>query len=159
MHFGLIDYTYLDSREGNNHHRRCIDGKITGRGCCVGYCRYTKHTGFLTAEHYAEHRCAEKGCHYFLPKPKHVKPDVKRNTLPQEILSLADRCTTDYEGLRILRAELADNGNWLLKYVTISNDYPVAKIAAEVSSTIGETVVMINLNYDFDIAAQLILSR
>ena len=159
MHFGLIDYTYMDIREENNHHRRCIDGSITGRGNCVGYCRYAKHTGFLTAEQCAGHQCAKKSCHYFLPKPKHEKPALKCNNLPQEILSLAVRCTADYEGLRIMQAEHSDDGSWLLKYVTISADYPIAKIAAKVSSVIGETVVMINLNYDFDVAAQLIFAR
>lgn len=39
MHFGLIDYAYLDKAQSDPYRRRCIDGRITGRGNCVGYCQ------------------------------------------------------------------------------------------------------------------------
>lgn len=158
MHFGLIDYAYLDKAQKDNHHRRCIDGRITGRCNCVGYCNYEKHPGFLTAGHCTQHRCAEKGCHYFLPKLKQEKPASKRSNSGNEIVTIAAEVISAFEGLKIMRAEKADGG-WRLKYITLSNDYPIGMIAENISEVVGETVVMINLNYDFELAAQLIFSN
>lgn len=158
MHFGLIDYTYLDKVQGNDHRRRCIDGRITGRGNCVGYCNYAKHPGFLTACHCAQHRCAEKGCHYFLPKPRQEKARTKRPDAGTEIVTIAAEVISAFEGMKIMRAEKADGG-WRLKYITLSNDYPIGRIAENISEAVGETVVMIDLNYDYELAAQLIFAN
>lgn len=157
MHFGLIDYTYLDKVQGNDHHRRCIDGRITGRGNCVGYCNYAKHPGFLTAGHCTEHRCTEKGCHYFLPKPKQEKAHAKRTDAGDEIVMIASEVISVFEGMKIMRADKAD-GSWRLKYITLSDAYPIGRIAESISKAVGETVVMIRLDYDFELAAQLIFS-
>ena len=40
-------YEYYDKR-ADKHARRCIDGSMTGKSKCVGYCTYTGHEGFLT---------------------------------------------------------------------------------------------------------------
>lgn len=155
MHFGLIDYAYLDKAQGNDHRRRCIDGRIAGRCNCVGYCNYAKHPGFLTAGHCAQHRCAEKGCHYFLPKLKQEKPAAKRTDAVEEIVTIAAEVISAFEGMKIIRADKSNDG-WRLKYITLSNDYPIRMIAENISEAVGETVVMINLNYDFETAAKLI---
>lgn len=89
MHFGLIDYAYLDKAQGNDHRRRCIDGGITGRGNCVGYCQCNEHPGFLTARHCTEHQCKEKGCHYFMPKLRQEKAPAKRPDADAEIVTIA----------------------------------------------------------------------
>jgi len=52
------------------HHRRCIDGKITGCGNCVGFCQFRDHPGYLTKELRKEHNCIKKGCNYYIPKVK-----------------------------------------------------------------------------------------
>lgn len=52
------------------HHRRCIDGKNTGCGNCVGYCKYNGHPGYLTKELRKKHDCIKKGCNYYVPKTK-----------------------------------------------------------------------------------------
>jgi hypothetical protein len=49
---------------------RCIDGRRTNCGNCVGYCRYAGHEGFLTRQQRKEHNCIVKRCDYYLPKPK-----------------------------------------------------------------------------------------
>lgn len=50
------------------HHRRCINGKITGCGNCVGYCKYNGHPGYLTKELRKQHDCVKKDCNYYVPK-------------------------------------------------------------------------------------------
>ena len=56
-----------------------------------------------------------------------------------------------------MRADKADGG-WRLKYITITDAYPIGRIAESISEAVGETVVMINLNYDFETAARLIFA-
>ena len=155
MHFGLIDYAYLDKAQSDPYRRRCIDGRITGRGNCVGYCQCDEHPGFLTAEHCAKHQCAQKGCHYFVPKLRREKAPCKRPNKRSEIVTTATRAISAFEGMKIMRADKA-NDVWQLKYITISDAYPISRIEKNISEEIGETVVMINLNYDFETAAELL---
>lgn len=54
------------------HRRRCIDGKITGCGNCVGFCKFNGHPGYLTKELRKKHDCIKKACHYYVPKAKSV---------------------------------------------------------------------------------------
>ena len=134
MHFGLIDYSYIDKAQKGDH------------------------PGFLTSEHCEEHRCMEKGCHYFLPKPKQEKAVAKKSDPQSEIVSIASKAISAFEGMKIMRAEKSNTGDWRVKYIAISNAYPIREITQHISEAIGETVVMINMNYDFEIAARLIFS-
>lgn len=59
---------YNKPYRGNAHQRRCIDGKVTGCGNCVGYCTYSEHEGFLTRELRKKHDCIGKACFYYRPK-------------------------------------------------------------------------------------------
>lgn len=65
-------YRHFEKQSRDKINRRCIDGRITGCGKCVGYCRYNGHPGFLTREHRKEHDCLGKGCYYYLPKKKYA---------------------------------------------------------------------------------------
>ena len=49
-------------------------------------------------------------------------------------------------------------GGWKLKYVTLTNEYSIADLERLISSVLGQKAVMQRLNYDFEIAAQLIYS-
>ena len=158
MHFGLVDYSYLDEVQGSDHRRRCIDGKITGRGNCVGYCQCDDHPGFLTAKHCIEHRCVEKGCHYYMPKTKKEKAVCLQSDPQTDIVAIASKEISSFEGMKILRADKTNSG-WRLKYITLSDAYPIKRIAENVSEAIGETVLMIRLDYDFELAAQLIFAN
>lgn len=64
------EYYYYESRSKNRYNLRCIDGRRTNCGNCVGYCRYAGHEGFLTRQQRKEHNCIVKRCDYYLPKPK-----------------------------------------------------------------------------------------
>ena len=49
--FEYMTYENVEKKYGlKNHTRKCIDGKITSCGNCVGYCMYCEHSGFLTKE-------------------------------------------------------------------------------------------------------------
>ncbi len=63
-------YRLMEKRAGTGHERRLINGRITGCGNCVGYCRYEDHSGFLTRDLRKEHNCLGKQCRYYLGKPK-----------------------------------------------------------------------------------------
>lgn len=158
MYSELYDYAYYDSRQKSPHHRRCIDGCVTGCGNCVGYCTYEGHSGFLTEQLCKEHNCIEKGCYYFLPKPKQERIPSNKNCVSDNIISIAAELTESLEGMKILRATKNSNGQWKIKYVTISDMYPIKTIENQISEAVGETVIMINLNYDFEVAAKLIFA-
>ena len=64
-----VEYSaYPNKSMGTPHHRRCINGKTTGCGNCVGYCKYNGHPGYLTRELRKQHDCVKKGCNYYIPK-------------------------------------------------------------------------------------------
>lgn len=58
------------SADNSPHHRRCIDGTVTGCGNCVGYCQFRDHPGYLTKDLRKQHDCIKKGCNYYIPKSK-----------------------------------------------------------------------------------------
>ena len=73
------------------------------------------------------------------------------------VFALAKQLTIKYEGMRVMNA-CKVNGRWNLSYVSISNDYPLDLVRAEMQKNIGETVAFVNLGYDFDRCVQLIYS-
>ena len=158
MYNAGYDYSYFDRKQNHTHNRRTIDGTITGCSKCVGYCQFSEHSGFLTEEQRKEHNCIGKGCHYYLSKPKteKVKPSRKNNTT--EIIKKSSEVIANLEGIKIIRAEEITEGGWKLKFVTLSNVYSIADLERLISSVIRQKAVMQRLNYDFEIAAQLIYS-
>lgn len=64
------DYMSVERKQRSPHRRRCIDGKTTGCGSCVGYCTFIEHPGYLTQQLRKTHNCIKKGCHYYRPKEK-----------------------------------------------------------------------------------------
>ena len=131
---------------------------MTGCGNCVGYCLCDAHSGFLTREHRQEHDCIGKGCFHYLEKPKQAKQKSATDRRPQEILSLAAEMTAELEGMKIMRAEKTEGDFWKLRFVTISNAYPIRELESRLSKRLGETISLIRLNYDFERAAQLIFA-
>lgn len=157
MYDGFYDYSYYDGTHAKTHNRRCIDGSITGCGKCVGYCQFAEHEGFLTESLRKKHQCVEKSCHYYLSKPKQERASHHKDNHSTEIISIASELLSALEGLKVLRADKGEDG-WKLKYITITNDYSIASIEKDISDVLGETVTMINLNYDFETAAKVLFS-
>ena len=153
------DYLYYEERCGNSKNRRCIDGHITGSGNCVGYCMYDVHSGFLTRELREAHNCIENGCFYYLRKIKPKKVQVENCNRSSEVVKIASDVISAYEGIRIMDAIAKQNGGWFVKYISITNEYSMKTIENRISTFVGESITMVNLNYDFDRATQLIFAK
>lgn len=153
------DYSYHEEKCGNSKNRRCIDGHITGSGNCVGYCTYDAHNGFLTKELREEHNCIENGCFYYLQKVKSKKSQVEDSNRSSEVVKIASNVISAYEGIRIMDASEKQNGGWNVKYVCITNEYSIKAIETRISIIVGESITMVDLNYDFNRAAQLIFDK
>lgn len=152
-------YEQYENQSRTVHNRRCIDGKITGSNNCVGYCEYKEHSGFLTLEHRKQHRCIEKGCFYYINKERSTKETCKQKQNGAEFLvNIVSDCIKDYEGLKVLHAIPNGYDGWVLRYITITNDYPINLIEETISKKTGVTVNMERLNYDFDVCVKLLLA-
>lgn len=152
------DYTYYDSRQQNPYNRCSIDGTIVGCGKCIGYCQFEEHRGFLTKKQRQEHNCIGKGCYYYLPKPKFKDEKISMKAIMTDIIRKSSEAIADFEGIKIIRAEEKMGGELALKYVTLTNGYSIQDLERLISSALGQKVIMQKLNYDFEIAAQLIYS-
>lgn len=66
----LYDNTCLNIEKNyiSKYNRRCINGKITSKNNCVGFCQYEAHTGFLTKDLREKHDCISKGCIHYIAK-------------------------------------------------------------------------------------------
>jgi len=96
---------------------------------------------------------------YYLQKVKLKKPQVENNNRSGEVVKIASDVISAYEGIRIMDASETQNGGWIVKYVSITNQYSIKAIENRISTIVGESITMVNLNYDFDRAAQLIFSK
>ena len=76
-------------------------------------------------------------------------------TNPENVVSAAREATSSMRGMRIMRARHSERG-WLLKYIALDDDYPIAAVERSLTRKLGEAVNMVNLHYDFDTAARLI---
>lgn len=74
---------------------------------------------------------------------------------PENVIAAASQETAALRDMRIMRARRSERG-WLLKYVALGDDYPIAAIERSLTRKLGEAVRMVNLHYDFDTAARLI---
>lgn len=154
----LTLYEQMENKCRSKYERRCIDGKITGCGNCVGYCQYSEHPGFLTAKQRDKHDCINKQCFYYIAKERTAR---KRNisfSIDSGLIAFAEKYTKELEGMKILRAENKNGRCWSLKYITITDDYPVKEIEIELSNETGYDIKLEKLNYSFDVCAKLLFS-
>lgn len=151
--------TYYDyeKQSGSRHNRKCINGKITGCGKCVAYCEYVGHPGFLTGELRFERNCIDKGCNYYVEKPKRTSKAIPQKTNDTEIINAANDYIGKFEGMKFIKAAMR-GGEYILQYITISDCYPVKQIENEIADLLGMRIRLNRLNYNFDICAALILA-
>ena len=71
------------------------------------------------------------------------------------LMEAARQATSSRRDMRVMRAQ-RDTRGWKLKYIALDDEIPTAAIERSLSRTVGETVRMVNLHYDFDTAARLI---
>ncbi len=150
------EYRKMEERYGEGHNRKCIDGKITGCGKCVGYCKYAGHPGFLTEQQRSDHNCIAHDCNYYLPKPEKIRNIPGTADPSKMLLKLASREVADMEGLKITRI-WNRNGSWIANYVTISNGYHLEQAEKNVRSRTGFDFSFHKLNFDFDTCVQIVM--
>jgi len=140
------------------HNIKCIDGKITGCGNYIGFCKYEGHLGFITPKLLKKHDCIKKNCDYFYAKPVCGKRQkvIYDNQNSEYLLHMVQEKMSGMEGIRVLNA-VNDDGKWILNYITISNFYLLDSIAESIQESTGISVVFHNLNYSFDKCVQLLL--
>ncbi len=150
------EYQKAEERFGDGHNRKCIDGRITGCGKCVGYCKYSGHPGFLTEAQRAKHNCIGNCCNYYLPKPEHVRSIKQASDPAKALLNLVQEAVSGMEGLRVTRVR-NENGSWIANYVTLSNDYQLEAIERNVKQRSGLSFRFHRLNFDFDTCVQIVM--
>ncbi len=149
-------YALAELNSPNQYTRRCINGKITGCGNCVGYCQYEEHPGFLTEELRRKHNCIGKECYHFIPKPLKEKNKNKcrfQNTYLNEI----NCCLQQFEGLKVLSVNETNDG-LLLRYITITNGYSLEKLSGLLTKKLGCNIDWEKLDYSFDVCTKLLFS-
>ncbi len=137
--------------------RTCIDGSVTGKNRCTGYCNYAGHRGFLTAALTAQHRCVEKNCVYRAAREACgvfvcPKPEPER-----ELLRLARNLAADMEGLRLLSCAYTD-GEYQITFAAVAS-YDLDALKARLEGEAGLKVAFRPLDCDFDTAARLVLEK
>lgn len=156
--YGSDLYKQYEAKYGSKHNRKCIDGKITGCGNCVGFCKYSGHPGFLTSKMRERHGCINKGCFYYVGKPARICEKKESSTFQDTLLAAAKRQTAAMEGMKILTVTNDGLNHWRLNYVTITNEYSLKATQDILESELGCMISFKKLNYSFDICAQLIMA-
>ncbi len=150
------EYQKAEKNFGEGHNRKCIDGRITGCGKCVGFCKYSGHPGFLTEDQRTTHNCIGNNCNYYLPKPERIRSIVKTPDPSKILLDLIREAVSGMEGLKVTRIR-NENGSWVANYVTLSNDYQLEPIERNVNLQSGFKFRFHKLNLDFDTCVQIVM--
>lgn len=151
-------YAQVEAKQRAGHNRICINGSITGCGKCVGYCQYQGHPGYLTAQLRKEHKCLEKECFYYVPKPTRERAQHKDSAFLDMLLSSAIQRSVEMEGLRVMSVHEQGENSWLFNYVTISDEYPIHELVHGLECDFHGAVTFKKLNYSFERCVQLILA-
>lgn len=153
-------YAQYEKQNQLNHNRRCIDGTVTGCNKCVGYCQYREHPGFLTEKQRLEHKCIEKQCFYYIPKPQKEKEMSNHFVdLSSTILTMVHNVMTEAEGVRVIRVENAEYNQYKAFYITITNECEFGKYSSQIQSDLDIELNFIRLNYDFDKCVALLCAN
>lgn len=139
------------------YNRKCIDGSTHGCSSCKGYCNFKDHPGYLTEKMIAEKHCIEKGCHYFIGKPKRQR-QPKRTSIDRDIHAAASAALSPFEGLRVTKAKQDETGRWILYYAQIA-DYNTETLCESISSQCDFSFSLSRLSCSFDTAAQLVFGK
>ena len=152
----LSEYERLERQSRSAYNRRCINGRITGCGNCVGYCRFDEHPGFLTSKLREQHDCIRKACRYYLPKERANTLKAKKDNGSKTLLQIAQRCSQHIDDMRIMRARSEDD-HWIIEYITVFGHCDPIDIERAIEDCSGVPVKLQKLNYSFDRCVELFL--
>lgn len=156
----MTAYETIAKSCGSIHRNKCIDGSITGQSCCVGYCNFSEHRGFLTKSLRKQHDCIKKGCHYYIPKQKTIKgqevPKNNNEVISSELEAQITDLFSEFEGMKIHKIIKQNEQVLEVSYITITNAYSINDISRKLENETGYIFVWNRLNLDFDKCAQMI---
>lgn len=153
----MSEYEMFECRHGDSKVRKCINGRNTGCGNCVGFCKFAGHPGYLTQDLRREHDCLNKHCHYYLPKPQRQRTE-KSKDISSLILSLAKQSVSDIEDLRIMNTRFEDR-ICVIGYITVFGQYNFSDVEQKIEKMSGVPVTMQKLDYSFERCVELMCSR
>lgn len=151
-------YMQYAAEYGFQNNRRCIDGKITGCGNCVGFCSFSGHPGFLTEKMRKKHGCMEKACFHYIAKPARIRKNQSNQDFRDALLVTAKKKTAEMEGIKLLTAEKEGQNNWVLSYIAISNEYSLKEVQNKLEEELDCSIRFHRLNYSFEICVRLIMA-
>lgn len=151
------EYEMLERKHGNSKVRKCINGRNTGCGNCVGFCTFTGHPGYLTQDLRQEHDCINKKCHYYIQKParSHLP---KPKDISSELLAIVKKQLVNFDDLRVVNTR--QNGDkWIIGYVSVFGQYDLNDIEQTIKADMGVSVEIKKLDYSFERCVELVCSR
>ena len=156
----MTKYEYYESVSPSNINRRCINGRITGSGKCVGYCAYNGHPGFLTKNLRKEHNCIGKGCFYYIAKER-TESEIAVTYIDHSLFILEEvRKHLKYsDSIYPVKVKRNSFDNYSVCYVTISSERIPDRLPKKLSDDFGVNVNFERLNYDFDKCYELIMMK
>ena len=157
----MTEYEIITKRYGTIHRNRCIDGNVTGQSCCVGYCKFKEHAGFLTQQNRKEHNCIGKGCNYYVPKEKTNYTNSIIISAPNycdDILKLAQSLTKD-DAVFITRVIRNGLFEYSIEFFSITNERVIEKHIEAINDYFGVEINLKQKNYDYEICVNLMLQK
>lgn len=156
----MTKYEYYESLSPSRVNRRCINGRITGSGKCVGYCTYDGHPGFLTNELCKAHSCIDKNCFYYVAKER-TKQEVTVTYVDHSLFILEEaRKHLKYsDSIYPVKVKRNSFDSYSVCYVTISSEKIPDRLLKKFSDNFGVNVKFEKLNYDFDKCFELIMMK
>ncbi len=156
---------FLDER-CDPQRARCIDGNVTSRSKCGGYCVCKLHPGYLTQSLTEQHHCVEKECaYYYIRSADEHKPDnafkTIKNSIRQacdEVLSAARSVTGELDGLCVTSVKYGSSDDFVIFYAAIAQ-YDLQSLASQLRGQIGAAVEFKPLPGGFDTHMQLVMAK
>ena len=152
-------YDRYDKKIPSGTGRRCIDGSVTGRNKCVGYCQYCGHPGFLTQKLRDDHQCREKQCCHYVEKQARAKAKAVCEDCSEQILAAAKRELGQMEAVKPIRVTRTDFKSYVVFYVSITKEDPLCACEEKLSAEFDVDVTFSRLAYDFEICAAMLCSE
>ena len=151
-------YKEAESILGNGFERKSIDGTAVYSNKCVGYCKFSEHSGFLTEKQFRQHNCIGKNCEHYLPKIKIKAKGSRIKASSAFDVNELNAAIKNYEGIRIIKAESDFRGNITAYYAAISN-YDIKSLEKEIFLKTNVKVTLVKLSYSFENSVEAVMKR
>lgn len=147
----------------------CINSRLIGRSKCTWFCNFDVHRGYLTEDLLKEHDCIKKSCIYLyrvIKEKNDRSKDIrkKRAALKKQteaknsdILKRACTLSEDMDGLKIIRVESKGPYDIVVYFVAIGS-FDLTQIVKQLESEFELYVAFVELEYDFDRVAEIIIN-